>query len=783
MNKLLISAILGATVAVVNAAPSLSDYDVYHTVPEPLNVPLKKLNTSTPVPTNGNDIVHAVVNNLQTVKGKLQYVDVTPMHVLLGYAALNPATTGSPDGSASVNINPYWNYPSYTYGAFNINIGIDNKVGYNTGTVDSKGNVYNARYATAIGTSAKAKMMHSYAYGSQINALALNSTVMGYGLTAEHDWSTVVGHGKRPFGGGDLPEVKLASDEAVWNWLKTPASNLVKGMTFGNTNTVGRTTAPGGYVITNMRSTPTAEGYLADFLEIPVGAEDIFAGQYDWRYGKSHGPGTFNIVAWHSSYGNKSPGLRAIWINDDNLFDLVHEAAGDAALKLGPALTTAQKNKGITYVSNGYEENGAVEIGVDAEGAISSNVVASLNTANTKIRNVGIAIGTRAKAEGSSNIKNQSIAIGYCAHATNSNAIAIGGGALHYDESENEDTGNHAWANGSEAIAIGYATEAKGTAATALGGGGSGTAATKTKASGNYALAAGHKAQALAESAVAIGESSKSSAKGAIQLGRGTNAEANTLKFQDTVVVRNGKVMGFDETQLDPQECDVSSAGSSSDVSIVAKPHVINTLSTTVDLGPGSEIGVDPAGSRNYEIFIPNEEAFRKGMPIGLMTEIPGVTQLFRGEGQWLYKLPIQVTVRQPNSKYVILTSETFDDGHDWTPVVSVCNLKYDSTSEKFVIEDGKSYLLEGYNLQGAQTVELTYPTSSTATTNVTLAVKEAGDSHIQGCFYDKAVIPDTSLLSNLARMYFVSGDNAWKFTIKYITANGSAIFSKNVDL
>ena len=763
MNRLMFSAILGVAVAIVNAAPSLPDYDVYHTVPDPQNVPLKKVNTSTPVPTNSMDILHAIMNNLQTAKGKLQYVDVTPMHILLGYAAMNPATTGYPDGSSSVNLNPYWNYPSYTYGSFNINIGIDNKVGYNTGTVDSKGNVYNARYATAIGTSAKAKMMHSYAYGSQINALALNSTVMGYGGTAKDDWSTVIGHGKRPFGGVDLPEVKFASDEAVWNWLKTPASNLVKGMTFGNTNINDRTTAPGGYVVINLRSSPSAEGYLADFIEIPVSAEDIFAGQYDWRYGKSHGPGTFNIVAWHSSYGHKSPGLRAVWINDDNLFDLVHEAAGDAALKLGPELTTAQKNKGITYVSNGYAENGAVEIGVDAHGAVDSNVVAKLNVANSKIRNVGIAIGTRATALGSSDTKNQSIAIGYSAYASNSCAMAIGPGAKHFDDEDN-DTGHNAVAIGSTAIAIGYAAKAKGTAALALGAG----------------ISGGKKTIASANGATAIGQAAQATAPNAVQIGSGVNSEAGTLKFRDTTIVRNGKVMGFDETQLDPQECDVSAAGGSTEASIVAKAHVINTLSTTNNLGPGSEIGVDPAGSRNYEIFIPNEESFRKGMPIGFMTEIDGVTPLFRGEGEWVYKLPAQITVRQPNSKYVIITSETMDDGYDWTPAITSFNLTVNSDS-KIVMEEGKKYAVEGTNLQGAQEVSVVYPVTVNTTTNAVLAKKRDGDKHIDACFYNNALYLDDSILRSLAPVFTAAEASIRKLVFTYKTTNGTVTFTKNL--
>lgn len=341
--------------------------------------------------------------------------------------------------------------------------------------------------------------------------------------------------------------------------------------------------------------------------------------------------------------------------------------------------------------------------------------------------------------------------------------MAIGPGAKHFDDEDN-DTGHNAVAIGSTAIAIGYAAKAKGTAALALGAG----------------ISGGKKTIASANGATAIGQAAQATAPNAVQIGSGVNSEEGTLKFRDTTIVRNGKVMGFDETQLDPQECDVSAAGGSTEASIVAKAHVINTLSTTNNLGPGSEIGVDPAGSRNYEIFIPNEESFRKGMPIGFMTEIDGVTPLFRGEGEWIYKLPAQITVRQPNSKYVIITSETMDDGYDWTPAITSFNLTVNSDS-KIVMEEGKKYAVEGTNLQGAQEVSVVYPVTVNTTTNAVLAKKRDEDKHIDACFYNNALYLDDSLLRSLAPVFTAAEASIRKLVFTYKTTNGTVTFTKNL--
>lgn len=474
---------------------------------------------------------------------------------------------------------------------------------------------------------------------------------------------------------------------------------------------------------------------------------------------------------------------------------LANQLLADPALlaQKGPVLTEEQKALGITYVSNGYEENGAIVIGVDAEGGIDNEQVNQLTSA-FKIRNVGVAIGTRARAEGSGPLKNQSIAIGYCAHATNSNAIAIGGGALHYDESENEDTGNHAWANGSEAIAIGYATEAKGTAATAIGGGGSGTASTKTKASGNYALATGYKAQALAQSATAIGESAKSTANDAVQIGRGTNDEAGTLKFRDTTIVRNGKVVGgYDPADLDPKPILMTTPF----YDVTVTPHVVNSAYATNRLGPGAEFAMIPSGSRNYEIWIPNEDVFRAGMPIWTESELPaGVTTLYTNNKRSLDRLPAMIKVQQPMSNSVLITINELADGYDWTPVITNSFIMYSPTRKCFYCKDPKRSL-EGESLHKPTEIKLVYPTNvegfakmagGTCATNtvVSLDTGNSGSLYVDsqakciiGAFFNYVLNFDDVPAAD-AYINEPGTEKLW-YQVIYKTPNGEVLFEKTL--
>jgi hypothetical protein len=676
-----------------------------------------------------SNAVARVEGVLTALEESLDGVSVTNGQIKIGRAAEIPSFE-QPDGrvraATAINLNPSAIYPSYAYGDFTINLGIDNIVGGTNGSSATK-------YSTTIGTTARATKMHSYAYGSQISALGANTTVIGYGATATDDRSVVIGHGKRPSttenGGYDF---NFNTEAERVDWLRTYHENVFPGVHLFVKNN------PEVYTITAVRSEPTSQGYRYDYV-VNSGSEDHLPGRYDWRYGKSHGPGTFNIVTYDTRW-KKSPGMKSVYINDDCLQDLVEEVAGGSVVE-GAALTADQVKNGITYISNGYEENGAVQIGKDAVGTISDEAVAAVTTKNTKLRNVGVAIGTRAKATGNSETKNQSIAIGYCARAKGSNAIAIGGGARHLDNETDED-GNNAYANGATTVAIGYS------------------------------------AKALSTSAVAIGNKARAEATNAIQLGQGTNTEPNTLKFQDVTIVKDGKLKGFDDTSLDPKQIDITDSASGEDIlEIECRPHVINTVESTKNLQAGSEIGLNPTGSRNYEVFIPNTEAMRSGLPMGLMDEIAdtSIKVIYRSPKDYI-KLPVMITVRQPHAKCVLISAESLDDGHDWTPNVTNLNLTVKDITNPH-IESTTNNWLQGYNLQGATSVSFTYPTklSPLTTTNVVVDVAKSGEimSHyLYGGVKSSLSVPATGMAFN--------GTKSW-FELVYETQHGTV--TKRIDV
>lgn len=300
-----------------------------------------------------------------------------------------------PPSLAGLNVFNSDIYPSSIHGSFNIGIGIDHVVGDPLQTADK------TKYSVAIGTSDRATKMHSYVFGSQANSLAGNSTVIGYGSTSTSEWSTVIGHGKRPSTSGDLYDKNFANEAAMIAWLKTYDVSAFRGIHFKNNETKKL------YTITEVSSVPYENGYYYRFVEtnpevkiaIPKGkklnactvyytnttegvavqcivppgttyttkgteffleSNDYIPGGYDWRYGKSHGPGTFNIVAYHSRYGNKSPGLKAVWINDDNLSDLVDKQIKTVA---PGALGPQEVNLSGEQILDAYDEPIEIETG------------------------------------------------------------------------------------------------------------------------------------------------------------------------------------------------------------------------------------------------------------------------------------------------------------------------------------------------------------------------------------------------------------------------------------
>jgi hypothetical protein len=161
------------------------------------------------------------------------------------------------------------------------------------------------------------------------------------------------------------------------------------------------------------------------------------------------------------------------------------------------SIPDADAARGITFKDpHGCEHNGAVEIGAGATAAVSQEAI-SAAPSNTVVRSVSVAVGPGADATDPSNpVKNQAIAIGNQAKASAVNAIAIGSGVRHADESDMQ--GGNAYASAPQAVAVGYAA--------------------------------------------------KATADGAVQIGPGTNATPDSLKFGSTWIVRNGRIEGGTDT-------------------------------------------------------------------------------------------------------------------------------------------------------------------------------------------------------------------------------------------
>lgn len=699
----------------------------------------------------------------------------------------------------SVNFyNSPW-YPSYAYSSFNVNLGIDNEVGVPPYVAGTDNSPTLGRYSVAIGTSNKAIGMHSYTWGSQLNVVTSNATAIGYGITAADQWSTVIGHGKRPTTNGVTYDyTNTAANVAIY--LQSIRNNIFPGFHIHVTDTKQILT------ITNIRSTANSFGFYYDwvlddrdvYVKVVPGSiltklgyleyyyekegstykvksvnagdvaddntyrlfsPDYISGKYDWRYGKTHGPGTFNIVAWGMpGYSQYSPGLKAVYINDDPLDYLVRKELEGPTVRL----SNTQISKGITFVKDGYEQNCPVEIGKDAVAGISQATINSISSSGTIIRNASVAIGGRASAtNASSKTTQQSIAIGYCANAAGGQSVAIGGGSRSLNE-ETDLTGNNAYASGATSIAIGYSTKATGNRSVAIGSGQSGTM-DHTQATGTDTVAIGHSAQATAT--------------GSVQLGTGTNNTPNSLQFMGVKIVENGRLLGGN---ADPKELSITPT-TSTELEFSIDPGSVITVLPSSNCGPGTEIAISPtSGLRNYEIYLPNEPEVREGLPTGFsLDELPAeVTQRIVKNNKWqAYKLPAKITLKQPYSKLVIAEIEEMDDGSSWDPVITNCNLKWSFDQRRF-ITNGKK-LLEGTNLHAGVSMKLAYPISGgKVSTNELFEVNT--DGILDGTFYGWTMSTEFAPTG----ITTTSGDNSW-FEIIYETSAGTkpAVWRQEFDM
>lgn len=319
-----------------------------------------------------------------------------------------------------------------------------------------------------------------------------------------------------------------------------------------------------------------------------------------------------------------------------------------ASLDIVPVeMPAAAASNGVTFVdAYGENANVAISIGRNAKAGVTTNALDAAKS-NTVVRSVSIAIGAESDAtESDTSTKNQAIAIGWHAQARGSNAIAIGSGAQH--PTETAETGDATYANGSTTIAVGYS------------------------------------AKAMDKAAIAIGNLARATAENAVQLGAGTNTEKNTLKFQNVTIVKDGKIAAVTDTNaveqtvtetLDPKVVTTAEPSPDYDAEIICRSHSINTLAFTNSTA-GMEVGLYPTGTRNYEVYIPNTESMRAGLPISMITAVEDAILL----GSWwtnkIMTLPVKVRIIEPIEKTLIAEVELYDDKWDWTPVVVSATLK-----------------------------------------------------------------------------------------------------------
>lgn len=654
----------------------------------------------------------------------------------------------------AVTINGCERYPSYTYGFSNVNIGIDNITGYGDdglgGVIQTDGSFKtNAYYSTVIGTSSSAKYRHSYVFGSQAHASAPNTFVIGYGATATDADSTIIGFGVRP-----TPDKKFSTRAEMLTWFKsfadyTAATNAIPFADYMITITNDTIEARipesynGDYYVKSIRdSKHTTYGWVELYQDAPHDTRDEYIrGRHNWDYGKTHGKGTINFVAKGADGTN--PGLSALWINDV-CFDQF------LGIGIGYPVWKPQYDKGVWKDPVLSQADCTVAIGVNAkatETAKSSQSVAIGRDA-LATGSATVALGPNTFTEGA-----QSIAIGWRANAVGAHSISIGSA-----KKSGEDYYKDGAINPNSDLNL---------------------------AEGDFSIAVGYNAKATQKDSTAIGDYAAAKAVGAVQLGHGTNDVANTLKFQDVTIVKDGHVVG---SVPDPEVIDLPEV--TEEMEIEVKPGSITTiLPTTGEMGPGTEMSVSCKGLRNYTIYLPNEEKLRVGLPILFVSEIPSATKVVFEGDKTATRLPIRFNMEQPYDGLVVVKPTIFDDGSDWMPVIEGCNLVFelDATagySIKTVDTDATKRSLFGKNLHAATNYVIRYEKAEAVgggTIELPLMEKSATTQFMSRTYYGYAGSIDLKLEND--QQPKIDGGTV-TYSIIYKTVNGeAAVFTKTVDL
>ncbi len=225
-----------------------------------------------------------------------------------------------------------------------------------------------------------------------------------------------------------------------------------------------------------------------------------------------------------------------------------------------------------------------------------------------------------------------------------------------------------------------------------------------------------------------------SSSAGAVSLTQAvevvTNASASAVKAM-TASVQTNEIAGamtlsvgdrsvtfYDTTKVDEK---VEAAGKdagmpalahvfdTADWPAMAKPHALVTYAPTNAVADALDL--TGALSRNFEVYIPNTGMMRQALPLAVRFEPTNGTAAVKVGPWWgraITRLPALFKFREPIAGTVIVDAETYDDGTDWTPVVT--NVVWVTTNGVMTLEK-----VQGYNLHNVASVGVAYIRSTGA--------------------------------------------------------------------
>lgn len=419
--------------------------------------------------------------------------------------------------------------------------------------------------AIAIGKNAKAKVAYSIAIGNNANANADDNTEGQMEQNSIAIGDNVASTAEKAISLGASTSAKAKSALAVGtNAVAAGPDSIVIGTNALSNSSQGANVVIGpdskisGY---SFNSTAVGIGAQAQNYDATAIGRNVSAGaQYSFAagYAAQTNPVYCNDTIDSSQpvvavgFGAVSRSNGTIAIGQDVYAD------GPYSIVIGQNSTVADGNKyGIAIGNNARGVSESIAIGYITSGSMNSVTIGSRANCGSS---TGVSIGyaSQANSDGLESIaiggyaatnKSHAIALGYSTKATSENAIAIGKKA-EAKTSHAVAIGGEAKVGGDEGIAVGHSSVsarhgiALGTRANANDFGtvsiglNSESTITNAVAIGNQSYARGQDSVALGSSAVV-----KEGASFAVQLGVGTNYDANTLQFKDyKLLYENGVI-------------------------------------------------------------------------------------------------------------------------------------------------------------------------------------------------------------------------------------------------